>query len=55
MDAVEVACEAINPDGIIMLEHSFRDRMPDRLGDMVKQRDKKYGGTLISIYRKETT
>ena len=54
MDAVEAACEAMNPDGIIMLEHSFRDRMPDRLGDMIKERDKKYGGTLISIYRKET-
>ncbi len=53
LEALDLAGSLLNPDGIVILEHSFRDRMPQRMGDVVKIRDKKYGGTMISIYRKE--
>ena len=54
LEALDLAGSVVNPDGVVVLEHSFRDKMPDRMGTLVKARDKKYGGTLISIYRKET-
>ena len=53
MEALDFAETLLNPDGIAVLEHSFRDRMPNRMGKLVKERDRKYGGTMISIYRKE--
>jgi 16S rRNA (guanine(966)-N(2))-methyltransferase RsmD len=51
MDAMDAIEDAVNPDGIVILEHSFRDRMPNKLNSLVKERDKKYGGTMLSIYR----
>ena len=54
LEALDMAGTVLNPEGVIILEHSFRDKMPSRMGDLEKIRDKKYGGTMISIYRKET-
>jgi len=54
LEALDFADSLLNPDGIAIMEHSFRDRMPSKMGDLVKYRDKKYGGTMISMYRKET-
>jgi 16S rRNA (guanine(966)-N(2))-methyltransferase RsmD len=50
--ALEQVDSIMNPDGIIILEHSRRDGMPQSIGELVKQRDRKYGNTIISIYRK---
>ncbi len=54
MEALDLIEDAINPDGIVILEHSFRDRMPNTLNSLKKVRDKKYGGIMISIYRKDS-
>jgi 16S rRNA (guanine(966)-N(2))-methyltransferase RsmD len=54
MEALDLAGAVLSPDGAAILEHSFRDKMPGRMGSLKRVRDRKYGGTLISVYRKET-
>jgi len=50
--ALEQVDGLMNPDGIIILEHGRRDSMPQNVGELVKEREKKYGNTAISIFRK---
>ncbi|NLO83457.1 MAG: 16S rRNA (guanine(966)-N(2))-methyltransferase RsmD [Clostridiales bacterium] len=44
--------DVMQPDGIIMLEHSSRSNQPDEAGDIKRIQTRKYGNTSISIYRK---
>lgn len=53
IEALEFVDNVINADGIVITEHDRRESMPDRIGGLSKQREKKYGNTVISIYRKE--
>jgi RNA methyltransferase, RsmD family len=43
--------DLLSKEGIILAEHDARDEVPDRAGDLVKVREKKYGKTMISFYR----
>ncbi|WP_394355733.1 16S rRNA (guanine(966)-N(2))-methyltransferase RsmD [Caldicoprobacter guelmensis] len=45
----DVLCQ----DGVVILEHSSRDPQPDRVGNLVKLQDRRYGNTEISFYKKE--
>ncbi len=53
--ALEIADKVMNTDGIVILEHGRRDTMPDTIGSLNKEKEKKYGNTAISIFRKEAT
>ena len=33
-----------------MVEHDSKDILPDNVGNLVKDRDKKYGNTTLSFY-----
>jgi len=37
--------------GIILAEHGVRDLMPENVGRLMKVRERKYGKTMVSIYR----
>ncbi len=40
----------LHSEGIIVVEHDVLDSMPDRVGILVKDREKKYGSTMLSMY-----
>ncbi|MCD4785247.1 MAG: 16S rRNA (guanine(966)-N(2))-methyltransferase RsmD [Candidatus Eremiobacteraeota bacterium] len=40
----------IKPGGICILEHYSKNSIPDRVGDLVKFKEKKYGDTSLSIF-----
>ncbi len=52
IEALELAGDIMNPDGIVITEHARRDSMPESIGTLIKEKVKKYGNTAISIYRK---
>ncbi|MCE1247987.1 MAG: 16S rRNA (guanine(966)-N(2))-methyltransferase RsmD [Firmicutes bacterium] len=43
----------LKPDGIIMVEHSSDNTLPDKIGKYVKFKVKEYGDTALSVYRQE--
>ncbi|QEK12009.1 16S rRNA (guanine(966)-N(2))-methyltransferase RsmD [Crassaminicella thermophila] len=43
----------LNKEGIIVVEHDFKDILPKCVGRFIKLKEKKYGKTLISIYSEE--
>ena len=45
--------DLLAPQGIILAEHDAKDELPDRVGELVKVRVKKYGKTCVSIYETE--
>jgi 16S rRNA (guanine966-N2)-methyltransferase len=44
--------DLLTKEGIIIAEHGSADEMPLRVGGLVKTREKRYGKTKISIYRR---
>ena len=46
------ACDILAPNGLIIVQHFKKDALPDPLGDLTLLRQKKYGDTLLSIYKK---
>jgi len=46
------AYDILTPDGFIVLQHFKKDILPDKLGDLNLLRQRKYGDTLLSFYRK---
>lgn len=45
--------DLLHDDGIIIVEHDIKDKIPDQINNLVRFREKKYGSTMISFYRKE--
>ena len=43
----------VDRDGMIIAEHSFRDRISDSYGKLVRFRDARYGDTVLSFYSSE--
>jgi 16S rRNA (guanine(966)-N(2))-methyltransferase RsmD len=44
------SAKILKDDGIIIVEHDSKDTLPDNVGNLVKDRDKKYGKTTLSFY-----
>ena len=42
--------EIVDNGGVVVAEHSRRDKVSDSYGDMAKFRDAKYGDTVLSFY-----
>jgi 16S rRNA (guanine966-N2)-methyltransferase len=40
----------INENGIIVIEHDIQDKMPESVGNLNLQRQKKYGNTMLSFF-----
>lgn len=40
----------LNEDGIIVVEHDTTEKLPDNVGDLVKQKSRKYGNTTVTFY-----
>jgi 16S rRNA (guanine966-N2)-methyltransferase len=48
---VELAgTEIVADDGVVVAEHSIRDKVSDSYGKLVKFRDARYGDTVLSFY-----
>ena len=47
------ATEIIDRDGVIVAEHSIRDKISDSYGKLIKSRDCEYGDTVLSFYSAE--
>ncbi|PAB58880.1 16S rRNA (guanine(966)-N(2))-methyltransferase RsmD [Anaeromicrobium sediminis] len=45
--------EILTEDGIILIEHDVKDILIENIAGFYKYKEKKYGNTLISIYKKE--
>ncbi|WP_073148957.1 16S rRNA (guanine(966)-N(2))-methyltransferase RsmD [Paramaledivibacter caminithermalis] len=45
--------DLLNEDGIIVAEHDIKDIIPETIDDLIKFKERKYGGTMISFYHKE--
>ena len=43
--------DLLNEDGIIIAEHGKHDEVPEQVGNLVKVRERRYGGIIVSIYR----
>ncbi|SKC87165.1 16S rRNA (guanine(966)-N(2))-methyltransferase RsmD [Maledivibacter halophilus] len=43
----------LDADGIIIVEHDIKDIIPEVINNLVRFKEKKYGSTMISFYRKE--
>ena len=44
------SAKILKEDGIIVVEHDSKDKLPDNIGNIIKDRDKKYGNTTLSFY-----
>lgn len=45
--------QLLNDGGIILIEHDQKDVLEEKIGNFYRSKFKKYGNTLISIYKKE--
>ena len=43
----------LQEDGMIIIEHDYKDEITDRVGNIVKYREKKYGKIMISFFKWE--
>ena len=41
----------LNEEAVIVIEHDMQDKMPENVGNLKMQRQKKYGNTMLSFYR----
>jgi 16S rRNA (guanine(966)-N(2))-methyltransferase RsmD len=46
------ACDILAPYGFIVIQHFKKDNLPETLGDLRLFRQKRYGDTKLSFYRK---
>ncbi|SDY92383.1 16S rRNA (guanine(966)-N(2))-methyltransferase RsmD [Tindallia californiensis] len=46
-------CELLNKDGIIVIEHSKKEVLSKKIETFIQAKQKKYGDSMISYYRKE--
>lgn len=47
----EAAC--LRSGARIVVEHHFKDSMPERVADLVRTRERRYGETVVSTYQNE--
>ncbi|MGL4797372.1 MAG: 16S rRNA (guanine(966)-N(2))-methyltransferase RsmD [Paraclostridium sp.] len=40
----------LKEDGIIVVEHDTKEKLPDCVGELIKQKSKKYGNTTLTFY-----
>ena len=52
--AALVRSEGITPGGLVVVEHSPRDEMPDEVSELIMVTGKTYGSTALSIYERKT-
>lgn len=45
--------DLLEEDGIIVAEHDTKDKFPDNVGRLFKDREKKYGKTTLTFYKME--
>lgn len=45
--------DILAPKGFIIIQHYIKDSLPDRLGDLILLRQKRYGQNLVSFYQKQ--
>jgi 16S rRNA (guanine(966)-N(2))-methyltransferase RsmD len=45
--------DLLNEDGVLLIEHYSKIQLPESFGNVFRFRDKKFGKTIISLYRKE--
>lgn len=50
--AMEKLGDRIAEGGAAICEHSFDEELPDSFGELIKQKDYRYGRIAVSIYRK---
>lgn len=43
----------LEDDGIIIVEHDIKDIIEDKVGNLTKYREKKYGNTMVTFFSKE--
>ena len=48
-----VESNILSDDGIIVVEHSREDNIPENVGNLFAYKNKKYGITCVSIYRRQ--
>ena len=46
------ACDILSPQSLVIVEHFKKDIMPEKTGNLFLFRQRKYGDTVISFYRK---
>ncbi len=49
-----VSYDILAPNGLILVQHFGKDNLPEAAGDLVLFKQKKYGDTVLSFYRKVT-
>jgi len=42
----------LRKQGMVIVEHFFKKRVPEKAGKLIKSRSYKYGDTLLTVYRK---
>ena len=46
-------CDILTASGILVLEHNKKEELPDRCGSLILFKQKSYGDTVLSFYRKK--
>lgn len=46
------ACDILAPNGLVVVQHFKRDKLPSESGQLKLIKEAKYGSTLLSFYRK---
>lgn len=47
--------KVLKPDGICVVEHFTQNPIPDRIGSLIKYKEKVYGDTTLSMYQRKLT
>jgi 16S rRNA (guanine(966)-N(2))-methyltransferase RsmD len=53
LDALGAADGPLAPDARVVAKHFWRDRPPDRIGLLASERDRRFGETALTFYRRE--
>ncbi len=44
----------LSPEALVVAEYSRRETLPEAVGDLVQQTDRRYGDTRVAVYRRGT-
>jgi 16S rRNA (guanine(966)-N(2))-methyltransferase RsmD len=53
LEALGAADAPLNPGARVVAKHFWRDRPPDRIGLLASERDRRFGETALTFYRRE--
>ncbi len=42
----------LDADAVVVAKHFWKDAPPERIGDLVRERDRRFGETALSVYRR---